>query len=415
MTKNILMIHQKGPSQYKHIARHLHAQDDWNVMLLSHPGTTEGMELPRMEYTPAREPAEKTHWYIRGLESHILNGQAVVKAVNQLEQKGFRPDIILGHCGWGETLYLKDLWPDVPLISYFEWYYGTENSEINFDPEFPHTLDDITAHRTQNATSLLALQATDWGQVPTRWQWSRYPEVHRGSMTVVHDGIDTRTMQPNPNAEVTLEKAGIKLKAGDEVLTYISRNLEPFRGFHSFMRALPAIQKARPNMQTLIIGGPKVAYGSMPKGGGGWREYMLREVGDQLDMSRIHFLGLVSYATFVAAAQLSAVHVYLTYPFVLSWSMLEMMSVGTVVVGSKTPPVEEIIRHGENGLLVDFFKPQDIAEQVCAVLEHPDRMQHIRDRARQTILDQYDLHRICLPRQIAMIDDVINGRVPPQG
>ena len=411
----ILFIHQKGPSQYKRLARYFNARQDCDIRLLTHPGVTEGMELPRIEYEPARAPAEKTHWYIRNLESHILNGQAVVQAVHKMEQQGFRPDIIMGHSGWGETLYLKDMWPDVPLISFFEWYFGTPGGEVGFDPEFPITNDEWPAHRSMNATNLLALQATDWGHTATKWQWSRYPEHHRGSMTVVHEGVDTETMKPNPDASIKLQRLGIEVKAGDEVLTFLSRNLEPFRGFHTFIRAVPALLKARPNLRIIMTGGDQVAYGSMPKEGGSWKDVMMREVGDQIDMDRVHFLGIVPYAEFVALMQISAVHVYLTYPFVLSWSMLEAMAAGTLVIGSRTPPVEEVITHGENGLLVDFFKPEEIVEQVCAVLEHPDRMQDIRDRARQTILDKYDFATVCLPRQLKMIDDVINGRTPPQG
>lgn len=230
---------------------------------------------------------------------------------------------------------------------------------------------------------------------------------------MIHDGIDTERVKPDAKAVVRLARSGLTLKPGDEVVTFVARNLEPYRGFHVFVRALPEIQKRRPNAIVLIVGGDDISYGRRLPQGETWRRKMLGEVGDRLDMRRIRFVGRISHDDFVALLRVSAVHVYLTYPFVLSWSMLEAMSAGCLVIGSATPPVEEVIRDGDNGLLVDFFSPPGIAEAVDRVLRHPDRMADIRGRARRTVIERYDLRAVCLPRHIALVDTVASGRLPP--
>jgi glycosyltransferase involved in cell wall biosynthesis len=239
------------------------------------------------------------------------------------------------------------------------------------------------------------------------------PARYRDRITVIHDGIDTERVKPNPHVKLGLAKSGLTLRPGDEVITFVNRNMEPYRGFHVFMRALPEIQKRRPNAVVLIVGGDDISYGKRLPPGETWRQRMLAEVGDRLDMQRVRFVGRIPYNDFAAMLQVSAVHVYLTYPFVLSWSMLEAMSAGCLVVGSSTPPVEEVISDGVNGLLVDFFSPQGIAEAIDRVLTHPDRMADVRRRARQTVIERYDLRQVCLPRHIALVDAVVAGRLPP--
>jgi len=189
--------------------------------------------------------------------------------------------------------------------------------------------------------------------------------------------------------------------------------MEPYRGFHVFMRALPEIQRRRPKSITLIVGGDEVSYGKRLATGESWRQRMLAEVGSRLDMERVRFVGRIAYPEFVAMLQVSAVHVYLTYPFVLSWSMLEAMAAGCAVVASATAPVEEVIRDGDNGLLVDFFSAAGIAEAVDRVLADPDRMAGMRARARETVVAGYDLRSVCLPQQMALVDAVASGALPP--
>lgn len=229
----------------------------------------------------------------------------------------------------------------------------------------------------------------------------------------MHEGIDTALAAPDPGAFVTLKRQGIRLTRKDEVITYVARNLEPYRGFHVFMRSVPLILARRPKARILIVGGDEVSYGARLPAGQTFRAKLLAELSSKLDLERVHFLGRIPYGAYLKVLQISSAHVYLTYPFVLSWSLLEAMSVGCAVVGSGTPPVEEVLRHGDNGLLIDFFSPERIAESVQAVLEHPDRMQRLRERARQTVLDRYDLKAICLPRQLEIIDALLQHKRPP--
>ena len=252
----------------------------------------------------------------------------------------------------------------------------------------------------------MALDTADLGQTPTNWQKSVYPSRYHRILHVNHEGIDTRIAVPNPAARVKITQDGPEIAAGDEIVTYVARNLEPYRGFPTFMRSLPEILAARPNARILIVGGDGVSYGAPSVGPLNFREQMLQELGDSLDLSRVHFLGKVSYEAFIRLLQVSRVHVYLTYPFVLSWSMLEAMSAGCLVIGSRTQPVEEVIQHGANGLLVDFFSPAEVSQRVIEALE--DRRVHasIRQNARQTIVESYDLSAICLPAHLRLISTV---------
>ncbi len=221
---------------------------------------------------------------------------------------------------------------------------------------------------------------------------------------MIHDGIDTVKVKPDATVKMQLARDNLTLTVRDEVITFVSRNLEPCRGYHQFMRALPEIMARRPQTHVVIVGGDEVSYSAPPAGGQTYRQQFLEEVKDRIDVSRIHFLGKIPYSDFIRVLQLSSVHVYLTYPFVLSWSMLEAMAAQALVVGSATAPVTEVIRHGENGLLVDFFSSEELVNAVCEVLDHPDRMLEIRRQARRTILERFDLRSVCLPRQVELIE-----------
>ena len=204
------------------------------------------------------------------------------------------------------------------------------------------------------------------------------------------------------------------MTAADEVITFVNRNLEPYRGFHVFMRALPALLRRRPNAQVLIIGGNDVSYGQPPPHGENWRTVMLRELHGQLPMDRIHFVGKVPYKVYLNVLQVSACHVYLTYPFVLSWSCLEAMAAGCVVVGSKTQPVQEVIEHGKTGLLVDFFDRDALVNEVVTVLDNRADYAAMREAARAHVVAHYDLMRVCLPEQLAYLHGFAGmGLTPP--
>lgn len=397
----ILFVHQNCPGQFKHLAVHMAALPGNEVVFITRPGKPELPNVRKLEYTPARKPAPSTHRYLRLAEEGILNAQAVANVAVAARKTGFRPDVIVAHVGWGEALYLKQVWPNTPVLGYFEWFYRPTGSDADFLK--PLMLDDVCRIQTRNSLHLMNLEMADAGITPTRWQWQQHPEAYRNKITVLHDGIDTDLVKPDPGATGSL-KRGLHLKAGDEVITYVARNLEPYRGFPTFMRAAALIQQRHPNAQILVVGGDGVSYGSKLESGT-YREQMLAELGSALDLNRIHFLGKVSYARYLRLLQISAAHLYLSVPFVLSWSMLEAMSAGCLVIGSRTAPVEEVIQHGQNGLLADFFSPEDVADQVDRVLAAPDRMAGLRQAARQTVLDRYALKR-CLPKQIHLISEL---------
>lgn len=407
----ILLVHQNFPGQYLHLARYLGAQRGNEVVFITQrkEGALSGVR--KLVYAPKRKPSRSTHHYLREAEAGVLNGQEVARAALSLKQAGFTPDVMLGHNGWGEIWYLKDIYPNSPLIGYFEFFYRTVGADIEFEPGVSEQLDTAPRLRTKNVGNLLGLEAADLGQCPTRWQQSLYPERYRSMLRVIHEGIDTRVVRPNPTAKLKLPGSGRELTGVDEVVTYVARNLEPYRGFQVFMRSLPSILSRRPNAHVVIVGGDDVSYGMRLPDGKTYRNEMLKELGDSLDLARVHLMGRVPYSTFLNILQISRAHVYLTYPFVLSWSMLEALSAGALVIGSKTAPVEEVLHHHENGLLVDFFDTAGVADTVVDALANPGAYRAMRECARRTIIEGYDLHTLALPAQLKLVREAAE----PQG
>ncbi|MBA3588946.1 glycosyltransferase family 4 protein [Methylibium sp.] len=395
----ILVIHQNFPGQFAHLVTAWARRPGWEVRALGSEtapglGGFDGLQRYRL----ARPGRPNQHPYLRQIEAATLHGQATARAMLQLKRGGFKPNVILAHPGWGETLYAKDVFPDAKLMHFCEWYYGAEGADLGFDPEFPLSFDDRARVRTWNALHTLNLATCDVAVTPTHWQRSRHPEVFQSKIAVQHEGIATHALGPDRAATVTTP-SGVVLKTGDPVITYVARNLEPYRGFHVFMRALERIQKANSRCHAVIVGGDAVSYGEPPKEAPSWREQMLREV--KLDPTRTHFLGRVPYSKYLRVLQVSAAHVYLTYPFVLSWSMLEAMACGAPIVGSDTAPVREVISDRGSGRLAGFFDQSGLARQVDELLRDPASAVPMRESA--SLLVQRYSHGVGLTGYDALI------------
>jgi len=403
---NYLFVHQNFPAQFRHIARNLADNNENKVFAMGDKKNihSRGFNHPNVNLVdyPFDPPVSKeTHNYLRSYDRDIRRGQSVARASLHLKEQGFYPDVVIAHPGWGEALFLKDIFPNARHILHCEYYYHAKNADVGFDPEFPITLDSEFRIRIRNSTQLQCLAYCDAGISPTLWQRSRYPADFQPKIQLVHEGINTNLAKPDPSARFSKGKLSVDM--GSEVVTYVSRNLEPYRGFHSFIRALPTLQKLRPNAHVLVVGGDDVSYGQKPPSGKTYRKYYCDEVRGDVDWSRVHFLGKLPYGEYLKVLQISKAHVYLTYPFILSWSMLEAMSAGCLVIGSSTPPVMEVIEHEKNGLLVNFYEPESIAQTVAKVLEKPDDYFPLRQAARKTIIENYDLASICLPKWTSLL------------
>lgn len=401
--RSYLFIHQNMPAQFLHLCRSLRDQGEQVVFITRNKSNTLS-GVTKVIYEPKRQGDPNVHPYLKHLEEGVLHGQAVFRSIVRLKQRGFQPDIVIGHAGWGEMLFVKDALPKTPMLSYFEFFYNAVGQDVDFDPEYPSNVDSKLSLRIKNSITLLTEASSDWGLTPTQWQLNTHPTSFHPKMSVIHEGIDTDAIKPNPEA-FFLTESGKLLKAGQKVVTFVARNLEPTRGFHTFMRAVPEIQRRHPDAEVLIVGSDGVSYGIKLPDGDSYKKRMLAEV--SFDPDKVHFTGHLSMPDFRAVLGLSAAHIYLTYPFVLSWSMLEAMATGCLVVGSRTAPVEEVITHGINGLLVDFFDVQGLAAQVSDALARSDGHQSIRQAARQTIVARYDLKSVCLPRQLGLIGNLI--------
>ncbi len=413
---NVLFVHQNFPGQFKHLAPALARQSHRVVALhINACPHMPGVQLVR--YQPQGRAGQDTHRWVRDLEIKTLRAEAAYRAARQLQQDGFTPDVIVAHPAWGESLFLSQVWPAARIGIYCEFFYQAQGADVGFDPEFPGADPDVGCRlQMKNANYELHFARAHAGIAPTHWQASQFPESFVSRIAVIHDGIRTDKVCPNPEARLQLQTRNgpIAVGRGDEVITFVNRNLEPYRGYHQFMRALPAILKARPQARVVIIGGNEVSYGATPphRADGQpqtWREIFLNEVKGELDLSRVHFVGKVPYADYLRVLQVSTVHVYLTYPFVLSWSLLEAMSAGCAIVASDTTPVREAVRHGETGQLVDFFDPAALAGQVIALCENPTERARLGEQARAFAVENYDLETRCLPRQIGWVQDLANA------
>lgn len=365
-------------------------------------------------YTPARGNAKGIHPWLLDLESKVIRGETVFRKCLELSEEGLKPDVIIAHPGWGESLFIKDVWPNAKVGLYCELNYSEIGNDVDFDPEFANEdPGNVCRLRLKNVNNALHFQMADAAVSPTRFQADTFPEPFRSKISVLHDGIDTQRIAPNPEATYPINEA-LTLTRADEVITFANRNLEPYRGYHIFMRALPALLKKRPNAHVVIVGGDGVSYGRAAPEGQTWKSIFADEAKskmDEADWARVHFVGHLPHPQFTRLMQVSTVHVYLTYPFVLSWSLLEAMSVGCAIVASDTAPVREFIQSNQTGLMTPFFDQAQLVKQIDLLLERPNLRKRLGKNAREKIQLYYDLNTACLPRMLDWVESLAKGRV----
>lgn len=397
-----LFVHNNFPAQFRHLSVRLAADPGNEVRAI---GSTTARALPGValaRYALNPVNVAGAHPFARAFEVESHRAEQTLYVATTLAANGFHPDVIVVHSGWGEALPLRAVFPTARIIVYCEFYYRTHSSDVNFDPEFPELgIDGLVSLHARNAMGLIALAESDLAISPTEWQKSTYPKEFADKILVAHEGIDCTVVAPRPDATFELPNGRV-LSRGDEVVTYVARNLEPIRGYHVFMRALPQVLRERPNAQVIVVGGFEVSYGHRPPAGETWQKIFLDEVAGEVDTSRIHFVGALAYESYLDVLAISTVHAYLTYPFVLSWSCLEAMAMECVVVASDTQPVREVI-DADTGILVPFHAVDRLAGSLIEVLADRDRFAHLGRRARERILERYELESICLPHLIDIV------------
>ena len=405
----IMFVHQNMPGQYRELVQWLAGTGDHQIYFLTQRKAAPSFEgVQTRVYEPHHKPADNAYGLSKNWEESTGNGLGAARAARQIEQtEGFKPDIVIGHVGWGELTFFKEIWKDVPIIGLFEYYYSATGGPVGFDPAERVSENTPFLLHARNAVPLANIETVDIGLSPTFWQRDRFPQSFHRKLYVCHDGIRTDQLKPDPKVRLKLGRLKHDLTRADEIVTFVSRNLERTRGFHIFMRALPRILKERPNARVLILGGNDTSYGGKSKHPGGLRAEMEAEVGKDVDWRRVHFLGKLPYDDYQKVVQISRCHLYLTMPFVLSWSFLEAMAMEATIVASDVAPVREAITHGKTGLLVDFFNPDAFAEQVIEVLQDPEKYQRFGPEARKHVVQHYDFLTKCLPEHIVQINALV--------
>ena len=379
-----LFVHQNFPGQFLHVVRHLVKAKKHDIVFISENNDNIINGVRKVPYAKPLPAAAETHVAARELDGAVRRADAAGRTAANLKLLGYEPDIVIGHHGWGEMLNMRDVWPKVPMLGYLEFYYQPLGIDVGFDPEFPTGVDDFPRIRAKNAVNHIALNLDAEGQSPTEWQISTYPEWARKRINLLWEGVDLDICKPNPKVRrAPLTLGGMTIEPSDKLITYVSRDLEPYRGFPLMMRAIPHLLRARKDIKIVMIGGDGVSYGNAPAQGGTWRDLMLKEIGVGFDPSRAVFPGRVPYDVYLSVMQRSDAHIYLTYPFVASWSLREALAIGCAIVGSDSQPVREFITHGENGLLASFFDPPALAKAAVELIEDSELNRRLRQNARR--------------------------------
>jgi glycosyltransferase involved in cell wall biosynthesis len=403
----LLFVHTNFPAQFGPVAMAAAEAGAQCVVIGSETARgVEGVE-PVLRWSLKRGTTSNIFPLAVRAEADLLRGRAAADCALQLKAEGFEPDVIVGHPGWGETLFLREIFPAAKQLLYGEFYYHASGADVGFDPEFPAVAGEepFRVH-AKNATLAMALAEADQIVCATPFQASLLPSVFQPRTAIIHEGVETQSVVRRRSARVRLQSGQI-LDDSKPVVTFVNRHLEPLRGFHIFMRALPALLDSVPDAHALVIGDNRKGYGQAAPDGATWKERLVGELGDRLDFSRVHFLGRVRHAELLAAFSISRAHVYYTYPFVLSWSLLEAMACECLIIGSDTAPLHDVITHGRNGILLDFFDVAALSDTLIQCCRRPREFDPMRAAARATILDRFDRQRHGLPAWQTLLDSMV--------
>jgi glycosyltransferase involved in cell wall biosynthesis len=377
-----LFVHQNFPGQYLHIIRHLLTDAANDVVFLTEPNNNNMAGVRKVVYEMGRKSRTDIHANVRDYELAVHRGERVAEAARKIKQLGYTPDVIIGHHGWGEMLDLHDVFPTTPMLGYYEFYYNTEGYDVNFDPEFPMNANYRSGIRSLNVINHQAFALGQHGQTPTRFQHGAYPAWFRPQIKLLPECTRLEICKPDPTAAQRPFSIGdFTVAPGEKLISFVSRNLEPYRGFHTMMRALPTILGERKDTKVILVGGDDVSYGPKLQGTN-WRSILTKELAGRYDASRVLMPGQLSYETYVSLLQRSDTHVYLTYPFVASWSLREAMASGCAIIGADVEPVQEFITHGKTGLLTPCLDPARLAETALHLLDSPTLAKRLRKAAR---------------------------------
>ena len=403
---NIIFIHRNFPAQFKFLADILSNNPENNVLFVTNNTATPTFgKIKKLSYKLKRKVPDDCHRYLRFYEESIIHGQAAAEMLASIKMSGFEPDVIVGH-SWGNSLFVKEIFPDVPYIAYIEWYYNYHNSDVDFKDK-NISIDEKASLMCKNAHILQDLVNCDYAISPTNWQKSQIPKIFHDKIKILHEGINTDICVPDENVQFKVPQKDIILTSKDEVLTYATRGMEEYRGFPEFMKAASILMKQRPNMHVLIGGEDRVCYGRQLRNDT-FKQKMLREL--EFDMDRLHFTGPLPYSEYLKLLQVSTAHIYLTYPFVLSWSFIEAMSCGCRIIASDTAPVQEVLEDGKEGLMVDFYDIDKMVSLANDIMDHREKYDNLRKNAREKAIKNYNLKTL-LPQQLEFLTNVAKNKL----
>jgi glycosyltransferase involved in cell wall biosynthesis len=385
---NILFVHPNFPAQFKHIIPALVADGGYQLAYISRKRSIKnGDGILFEQYDFERQTHSGVHRYLQYTQEAIREAREVSICATNLVNKGYVPDIIIGHTAWGGLLFMKDIFPKAKVIAYCELYFSEKFDHLT-NPEDKVSNDRKAFLRCRNFHPLMQMESMDVGITPTKYQLQSHPPMLQNKMVTVHEGVDTSVCTPDSAAQFPVTDTGISLSKKDTVITYVSRGFEPARGFFQYMEALELLCEELSDAHFLMVGGDKSFYSGHP-GEQSYRQQALERY--NIDHERVHFTGRLIHEGFRKVLQISSAHVYLTRPLFLSWSVVEAMSMAAPIVASNEALVREFMTDGENALLVDQFKPREIADAVKKLVNNPQLSERLGQNARRKIVDHYDI------------------------